>query len=81
MDPPPNAILLTADLAACYTGRPASTIRRWASEGRITTYGRGRGNIRYNLHELPGAVRDEWTDELTPGQAPPLPDKRRGGDA
>lgn len=65
-------VLIPVDLAAHYTGRPASTIRRWAAEGRITRYGTGRGQVRYDLDELPHAHRDE-TGELVVPDAPPLP--------
>jgi hypothetical protein len=68
--------LLTEDLAADYAGHPGSTIRRWASEGRIKRYGSGRGNVRYDYRELNKAERDEWTHELiAPGDAPPLPQR------
>ena len=73
-----DVILISVDLAAHYTGRPESTIRRWASEGRITTYGQGRGKVRYDLLELPHAVVDEWTGQRLPGQTPPIPPEPRG---
>jgi hypothetical protein len=71
----PEQHLVTEDLAAYWVGRPASTIRRWAAEGRITRVedhtGR-RNGVRYDLWELPAAVRDEDTKAvLEPGQAPP----------
>lgn len=69
--------LITTELAAYYTGRPEATIRSWAHEGRITTYGSGRGNVRYDLFELHGAIRDEWTGEVTPGATPEMPAIRR----
>ena len=66
--------LVTTEDAAYYTGRPAGTIWRWASEGRIRRYGTGR-SVRYDIADLPHAVRDEWTKELIqPGDAPPLPE-------
>ena len=69
-----EAALVDEEAAAWYAGRPASTIRRWAHEGRINRYGSGRGNIRYSVYELPHARRDEYTRELLePGTAPPLP--------
>ncbi|MEU7149197.1 helix-turn-helix domain-containing protein [Streptomyces sp. NPDC045456] len=68
--------LVTAADAAHYTGRPVGTIWRWASEGRIRRTGRGR-QARYYLDDLPRATRDEWTGQLTPGEAPPLPDGAR----
>lgn len=69
--------MLTAELAALYTGRPVSTIRRWAAEGRIARYGTGRGRVRYNAFELPRKTVDPWTDEVTLGDPPPLPDGAR----
>lgn len=74
----PGPKLLTIELAALYTGRPAATIRGWAHEGRITTYGQGRGNIRYDALELHGATRDERTGEVTPGATPEMPAEPRG---
>jgi len=69
----PPALVSAAD-AAYYAGRPVGTIWRWASEGRIGRYGRGK-NVRYNVHELPHAPRDEYTRELIqPGETPPLPE-------
>ncbi|MFE9886863.1 DNA-binding protein [Streptomyces scopuliridis] len=69
--------LVNEEAAAYYTGRPGVTIRRWAHEGRIKRYGKGRGNVRYNVFELNKAERDEWTRELIqPGEAPPLPEAR-----
>lgn len=63
--------LVTEELAALWVGRPASTIRRWASEGRITRHGHGRGNVRYNLAELnPKTEAEDGT--VTPGLAPPV---------
>lgn len=64
--------LVTAEDAAYYTGRPVGTIWRWASEGRISRYGSGKG-VRYNVHELPGKIVDEWTGDVTLGDPPPLP--------
>ena len=46
-------------------------IRRWATEGRITRHGHGRGNVRYNLAELNAkAEADDGT--VTPGAVPPV---------
>lgn len=67
--------LVNEEAAAYYTGRPGATIRRWAHEGRITRYGSGRGNVRYDVHELPAKTVDEWTGEVTLGDPPPLPDR------
>lgn len=63
MDP----ILVTVKEAALWTGRPAGTIWRWASEGRIRRYDTSRGT-RYDLRELPAATDDG------PGVAPALPE-------
>lgn len=41
-------VLVTAAEAAAWTGKAPGTIWRWASEGRITSYGG-----RYDLDELP----------------------------
>ena len=66
--------LVDEEAAAYWAGRPGVTIRRWAHEGRIQRYGKGRGKVRYNVHEIPKAERDEWTCELiTPGETPPMP--------
>lgn len=66
--------LITEDMAAHWAGRPGSTIRRWAAEGRIQRYGTGRGNVRYNLWDFHKALREEETGELiTPGEPPALP--------
>lgn len=64
--------LVTEELAAIWTGRPASTIRRWAAEGRISRHGHGRGNVRYDLAELNAKTEDEG-GAVIPGTAPPLP--------
>lgn len=69
--------LVPEDLAAYYTGRPASTIRRWAAEGRIQRHGSGRGKVRYNVFELPRKTVDDWTGEVTLGDPPPLPARVR----
>lgn len=66
--------LATAADAAYWAGRPVGTIWRWASEGRISRYGSGK-HVRYNVHEIPKALRDEWTRELIePGGVPAMPD-------
>ncbi|MFE3202217.1 DNA-binding protein [Embleya sp. NPDC059237] len=56
--------------AAAWTGRPASTIRRWGLEGRITKHGNGRGAVRYDLREL-----QPRTAANGPMKAPPLPEQ------
>lgn len=72
----PEAHLIPEDLAAYFVGRPASTIRRWAAEGRITRHedhSDRRNGVRYDLWELPAATRDPDTKALiAPGQAPPV---------
>ena len=68
--------LVTEDLAAYWTGRPAKTIRRWAAEGRLTRHpdpARRRNGVLYDLAELPAAKRDPDTREITAlAPAPPL---------
>lgn len=67
--------LIPEDLAAYFTGRPAGTIRRWATEGRITRHpapGRSNG-VLYDVFELPAARRDPDTGELlAAADTPPL---------
>lgn len=71
---PSQLALVNEEAAAYWAGRPGVTIRRWAHEGRIKRYGTGRGNVRYNVHEIPKGRRDEDTRELIePGPVPPLP--------
>lgn len=68
--------LIDEDLAAYFTGRPKSTIRRWAAEGRITRHqgnGLRRNGVRYDVMELPAATRDPDSRELLePGATPPV---------
>jgi hypothetical protein len=45
-------ILLDGPMAAEYTGRPETTLRRWVHEGRITRYG-PPGQNWYDIDELP----------------------------
>ncbi|MPY47144.1 helix-turn-helix domain-containing protein [Streptomyces acidicola] len=68
----PPTLISAAD-AAYYTGRPVGTIWRWASEGRISRYGHGKG-VRYDLHELPPKTVDE-SGEAHLGDTPPLPQR------
>jgi hypothetical protein len=65
------SFLVTEELAVVWTGRPASTIRRWATENRITRHGHGRGNIRYDLAEL-NAKTEAEDGTVTPGAVPPV---------
>jgi hypothetical protein len=68
---PSTAIALgTANDMAYWTGRPVGTIWRWASEGRITVYGKGK-NARYDLMEVAPAERDNETREVKAPTAPP----------
>lgn len=71
--------LITEDLAAYWTGRPPTTIRRWAAEGRLTRHqdrARRRNGVLYDLAELPEAKRDKDTRALiTPAETPPLLDQ------
>ncbi|MEV7492179.1 DNA-binding protein [Streptomyces anulatus] len=68
--------LITEDLAAYWTGRPATTIRRWAAEGRLTRHqdhGRRKNGVLYSLDELPVAERDAETRNLiAPAPTPPI---------
>ncbi|MFF7147488.1 DNA-binding protein [Streptomyces griseoaurantiacus] len=69
--------LVPEDLAAYWTGRPATTIRRWAAEGRLTRHHnpQRRNGVLYDLAELPEARRDEDTLALIePGPTPPVID-------
>lgn len=69
--------LATAADVAYWTGRPVGTIWRWASEGRITVYGKGK-SARYDLMEIDPAKRDPDTRELLePTPAPPIIGRRR----
>lgn len=61
--------LVTEEYAVIWTGRPASTIRRWASEGRLTRHGHGRGNVRYDIVEMHGKTEDEHGNVI-PGATP-----------
>lgn len=64
--------LVDEEAAAYYVGRPGSTIRRWAAEGRITRYRKpGSRAVRYNVWELNAASRDEYTSELLETAGPP----------
>lgn len=70
--------LVDEESAGYYAGRPGSTIRRWAAEGRITRYPSAGRRVRYNVFELHKADRDEWTGELlAPGAVPSLPQAAR----
>lgn len=67
--------LVPEELAAYWTGRPATTIRRWAAEGRLTRHHnpRRRNGVLYDLAELPEARRDPDTRALIePGPTPDI---------
>ncbi|TXS08250.1 DNA-binding protein [Streptomyces sp. ms191] len=64
--------LVDEEAAAYYVGRPGSTIRRWATEGRIKRYRKpGSRAVRYDVWELNAAIRDEDTSLLLKTAAPP----------
>ncbi|WP_435111889.1 helix-turn-helix transcriptional regulator [Nocardiopsis synnemataformans] len=61
--------LVDTEAAELYTGRPRTTLYRWAHEGRVTKYGtRGKGRALWNLNELPACPEGG-----TPPPPPPLP--------
>jgi hypothetical protein len=63
-------LLVDTEAAATWAGRSVWVIYRWASEGRLTRHGgRGRGNARWDLREVP-----EWKpDSGRPKpEAPPV---------
>lgn len=68
--------LVPVDVAAYIVGRPEATIRRWATEGRLTRHQdprRRRNGVLYDFDELPIAKRDDETRALmTPADAPPV---------
>lgn len=70
-------LLVDQAVAAAYTGHPASTIRGWALQGRISRYGRGRGKVRYDLYELHSETEDD-AGVKHPGATPEMPAERRG---
>jgi hypothetical protein len=75
------ARLVTDQVAALYTGRPASRIRRWGLQGRITRYideSDRRGGVRYDLEELRSATQDYADGPITPGATPEMPKPKRG---
>ncbi|MEX3099537.1 MULTISPECIES: helix-turn-helix domain-containing protein [unclassified Streptomyces] len=74
--PQPHSLITAAD-AAHYTGRAVGTIWRWASEGRISKYGHGKG-VRYDVRELPGKTVDDVTGEVQLGDPPPLQQRLTG---
>ena len=58
-------LLVSADVAAVWAGRPKGTIYRWGSEGRVTRHRTDSGTL-YDLNEIPPKTDDG------PGQPPPL---------
>lgn len=67
----PSPFLVSEEYAVIWTGRPASTIRGWAHQGRITRHGKGRGKVRYDLAELPSKTEDEFGN-IVAGETPPM---------
>lgn len=75
---PGGPALVDDETLAYYTGRPASTIRRWRAEGRIAQYGNGRGKVLFDAREFVPAERDEFGEVLKVGGIPELmPGRRR----
>lgn len=64
-----SPFIVSEEYAVIWTGRPASTIRGWAHAGRITRYGSGRGNVRYDLAEMFAKTTDE-DGNVIPGRTP-----------
>lgn len=58
-------LLVSADVAAVWAGRPIGTIYRWASEGREGVHRTGSGTL-YDLNVIPPKTEDG------PGQPPPF---------
>jgi hypothetical protein len=58
-------LLVSADVAAVWAGRPIGTIYRWASEGRQGVHRTDSGTL-YDLRVIPPKNDDG------PGQPPPL---------
>jgi hypothetical protein len=50
-----HRVLVDGPMAAAWTGRPESTLRRWVHEHRITRYGTP-GRAMYDLGELPARM-------------------------
>jgi hypothetical protein len=69
---PGRPALVDDHAIAYYTGRTASTIRRWRAEGRVTQYGGGRGKVLYDAREFVPAERDELGEVLKVGGIPEL---------
>ncbi|GAB2696052.1 hypothetical protein [Kitasatospora kifunensis] len=75
------ARLVTDKIASLYTGHPASKIRQWGLEGRITRYvdeSQRRGGIRYDLDELHSERQDYEGGPIIRGKTPAMPTPRRG---
>lgn len=65
--------LVDTATAVAYTGRPAGTLYKWGSQGRVGRYGRpGKGGARWSLVELPQGLPG-----LPLPPPPPLPRRRR----
>lgn len=67
-------VLITANEAAVWTGRPQGTIRRWANEGRLTVHRTGSGQMMFDISEL-----DPKSDD-GPGSTPPFKTTERADD-
>lgn len=61
---PGKPALIDDKVAAYYTARPSSTIRRWAAEGRITRYKTENGETRYDVFEFAPARRHPDTNKV-----------------
>lgn len=73
----PHMRLLTINETAASTGRPASTIRRWVSEGRLTSHAwlntpHGRRDLYLEADALAvdAATRRTRSRKKTPDRAP-----------
>lgn len=75
------ARLVTDQIAALYTGHPASKIRQWGLQGRVTRYvdeSQRRGGIRYDLDELHSETQEYEGGPIIRGATPEMPSPRRG---
>jgi hypothetical protein len=53
--------MVPTELAALAAGVPEATIRKWASRGKLTRYGRPR-KAEYDLDELTGIIAARQSD-------------------
>ncbi|GAB3213308.1 hypothetical protein GCM10027294_43650 [Marinactinospora endophytica] len=56
-------ILVDIAAASVWTGLAPGTLRRWASQGRVTRHG-APGRLLFDLHELPAADAPEAAESL-----------------